>query len=86
MKDEQHTDLKQDTIDKLKKADMYIAHAERLKRAHERIKYKKGVYKLLDKLICWGNIQYYKRGMAMLSVKSNDSSIEIDKISNTFKG
>ena len=83
MKDNKYyEDFKQDIIDKTKKVDDYILKADRLKRFHERIKNKKGMWKLIDKLVCWENKQYHKMGMKIILDKTNLSSIEMDELQN----
>lgn len=75
-----YEDFNKDVIDKTKKIDEYSNKADKLRKVHERIKNKKGMWKLIDKLVCWKNKQYYKMGMKIGLEKINSCLLEMNEL------
>jgi hypothetical protein len=61
MKNNQYyEDLEKEIIEQVKKADGFVKSADQLTIYHEHIKGRKGIFKIVDKLICWEIRNYWK--------------------------
>jgi hypothetical protein len=77
-----YENLQKHINDRIVKADGYVIKANRLKKYHDSIKDKKGIYKMIDKLVCW-EIRNYRK-MA-IDIHVNDFKQCIDEIDELQK-
>jgi hypothetical protein len=79
--------LQKDVIKRKKKADIYIytRRAKGFKEFHERIRDKKGMFKILDNLVCRANELYYRRAKDIYVLDFMKCIDEIEYLSNILK-
>jgi hypothetical protein len=86
MKDNQYYENLVDEIkNEIKKADGFVQEAEKLRAIRKRIKNRKGIFRIVDKMIFWEIVRYYKMANRIYIKYFNGCIEEMNYLENLLK-